>query len=119
MKLIDSLFKIHETKSTDDGFSTEMSPIMDSCIYKAHFPGFTITPGACLIRIVGELVGQHVGYDVVLSAIKNVKFLNVVIPAENMKLFVEVKVDSQLKVQAVVRDESSVFTKMSLQYSSK
>ena len=117
MKLIDNLFTIHETKLTDDGFSVEMSPIMDSCIYKAHFPGFPITPGACLIRIVGELVAKHLGKNVTLTGLKNVKFLNVLIPAENMKVWVDVKVDSQLKVQAVVRGESSVFTKMSLQYS--
>ena len=89
---------------------------MECCIYKAHFPGFPITPGACLIRIVSELVGQHSGKDVTLISLKNVKFLNVLIPSENMKVWVDVKIDSQLKVQAVVRGESSVFTKMSLQY---
>ena len=119
MRLQDIFYELLSMREVDGGFEADVRLIPDNVIFKAHFPGFPITPGACLIRIVGELVGKHVENDVVLSAIKNVKFLNVVIPSENMKLFVDVKVDSQLKVQAVVRDESSVFTKMSLQYSLK
>ena len=39
-------------------------------IYQAHFPGRPITPGACQIQMVTEILAGRLGAEVSLTAIK-------------------------------------------------
>ncbi len=49
-----------------------------SVIYRAHFPGYPITPGVCLLQIALELLDSPLK----LSSAKEIKFLSRVIPEE-------------------------------------
>lgn len=49
-------------------------------IYKAHFPGEPITPGVCILQIASELLSLSLGKDVEVRCVRNVKFLQVLVP---------------------------------------
>ena len=51
----------------------------DHDIYKAHFPGYPITPGVCLLKVAVELLGNRFP-GASLSRADNVKFTSTLIP---------------------------------------
>lgn len=52
----------------------------DSEIYKAHFPGFPVTPGVCIVGMAVELASALVGRKLSLTDAKDVKFVTPIFP---------------------------------------
>lgn len=121
MNFFEQLFFCKETVETTDGFVAKMQCNPEHPVYQAHFPGNPITPGACLLMMAGKILGQKLGKTLLLKSSKNIKFLNVLIPAEGKAFeysfthFTES--ESGFKVQVVIADETTVYSKMSLTYS--
>lgn len=92
----------------------------DHPIYHAHFPGNPITPGVCIVQIVGELLGERLGRQFALSKIVNLKFVSTISPVETP--MVEVHFDSvelngsECKAKGVITAEDGVKTKFSILY---
>ena len=87
-------------------------------IYKAHFPGHPITPGVCIVQMIQELLGVHLGRKVSLRKAKNVRYLAIISPEEVSQLSIsfpkiEEQEDGSLKVQAQVASGETLFTKLS------
>lgn len=123
MKLNNNLFKILSQNSTSTGVIYELSLLVESKIYKAHFPGMPITPGVCIAQIVEELLCEYMQEEYKLSEAKNIKYLQVISPVDTPKINVElkkiVKSDDAVSLQAVVYNGDSVFTKLSIKCVSK
>lgn len=121
MKFLDNLLIIKNIADTEDGFAVTLTTEPDNVIYKAHFPGNPITPGACLIQTAGEILQQRLGKRVFLKSSKNIKFLNTLIPAKDREVtFSYTKIEegeAEYKTQVVVSDPNTIYTKMSLTYS--
>jgi 3-hydroxyacyl-[acyl-carrier-protein] dehydratase len=121
MKFLDNLLIIKNIADTEDGFAVTLTTEPDNVIYKAHFPGNPITPGACLIQTAGEILQQRLGKRLFLKSSKNIKFLNTLIPAKDREVtFSYTKIEegeAEYKTQVVVSDPNTVYTKMSLTYS--
>ena len=121
MKFLDNLLIIKNIANTEDGFAVTLTTEPDNVIYKAHFPGNPITPGACLIQTAGEILQQRLGKRLFLKSSKNIKFLNTLIPAKDREVtFSYTKIEegeAVYKTQVVVSDPNTVYTKMSLTYS--
>ncbi|MDR1761590.1 MAG: hypothetical protein LBR55_03995 [Bacteroidales bacterium] len=86
-------------------------------IYQAHFPNNPITPGVCLIQIVGELfeIVKHKKFSI--QTLKNVKFTAPINPLEHSKVTVLLdytEKDNMWLVKAVIKEQEQVFAKMSL-----
>ncbi|MBR1570014.1 MAG: hypothetical protein IJ651_04725 [Bacteroidales bacterium] len=58
----------------------------ESPVYKAHFPGYPITPGVTLVQMGLELLGALKGRSFRLAGAKGIKFLVPVLPAEDTRL---------------------------------
>lgn len=58
-------------------------------VYAAHFPGNPITPGVCLVQVLGELLQRQTGHALELSKIVNMKFVSPLTPAETPLLTVD------------------------------
>jgi len=58
----------------------------DHTIYKAHFPNEPITPGVCVIQIAKELLEDYLQRELAIKAVKNVKFLAVISPLQNLQV---------------------------------
>lgn len=52
----------------------------DSRIFRAHFPGMPITPGVCIVQMAKELLETVTGSHLVITSVKNAKFLTVMTP---------------------------------------
>lgn len=77
---------LYETVSIDTGGAV-VRLLPDSPIYRAHFPGWPITPGVCLVQIALELMEEmagQAGHDLV--AAKSIKFTSPIIPTEGTDL---------------------------------
>ena len=121
MNFLDNLFLTQSITDTDDGFEALVRCNPEHPVYKAHFPGNPITPGACLLQTAGALMQQKMGRPLYLKASKNIKYLSILIPAEGKEVkfgFSHVaEGETEYKAQVVIADESTVYTKMSLTFS--
>ena len=118
MKLNNNLFKILSQSSISTGVVYELSLLVESEIYRAHFPGMPITPGVCIAQIVEELLCDYLQEEYKLSEAKNIKYLQVISPIDTPKIIVElkkiVKSDDAVTLQAVVYNGDTIFTKLSI-----
>jgi len=121
MNFLDNLFITQSITETDDGFEAVVRCNPEHPVYKAHFPGNPITPGACLLQTTGALMQQKMGRPLFLKSSKNIKYLSLLIPAENKEVkfgFSRVtESETECKAQVVIADESTVYSKMSLTFS--
>ena len=121
MQFLDNLFITQSITDTETGFTALLCCNPNHLIYQAHFPGNPITPGACLLQTAGEVLQRKLGRSLYLKASKNIKYLNVLIPAADKKVrFVFsnlTETETECKAQVVIADEAQVYTKMSLTFS--
>ncbi len=83
MKLLNDFFHIEDTASAEGetAYGLRLNP--QHVIYRAHFPGNPITPGVCIVQMVGELLDSLAGRSLSLKRVVNVKFLHVLSPVEH------------------------------------
>ena len=121
MNFLDNLFLIQSITDTDGGFEALVRCNPEHPVYKAHFSGNPITPGACLLQTAGALMQQKMGRPLYLKASKNIKYLSILIPSEGKVVkfgFSHVaEGETEYKAQVVIADENTVYTKMSLTFS--
>ena len=105
-----------EESATSVRFQIRLNP--ESAIFKAHFPGEPIMPGACILQMVQELFMVWTQRDVEIAKVNNLKFLSVITPVEvlDLEVVLEIKKEEadvvQLKADVVKSDTD--YTKMSL-----
>ena len=121
MNFLDNLFITQSITETEDGFEAVVRCNPEHPVYKAHFPGNPITPGACLLQEAGVLMQEKMGRPLFLKTSKNIKYLSLLIPADGKEvkyMFSHVvESETEFKTQVVIADENNVYTKMSLTYS--
>ena len=76
MRLLDNMFLV----DGDAGLHTVLRLNASHPVYAAHFPGHPITPGVCLLKMVGELMERLTGRRLSLAQIANLKFVLPVVP---------------------------------------
>ena len=121
MNFLDDLFIIESIMDTEDGFEAVLRCNPEHPVYKSHFPGNPITPGACLLQTAGLLMQEKMGRPLFLKVSKNIKYLSLLIPAEGKEVkFIFSRVvtgETECKAQVVIADANTVYTKMSLTFS--
>lgn len=89
-------------------------------IFKVHFPGNPIVPGVCQVKIISELIEKYLGRRVVLSGIKNIKYLSVIIPSDDEILdivFQKISIDEMgVKGVVCIMSDTKQYAKISLSY---
>lgn len=118
MKLQNSLFYIDCHKT--DEYVITFHP--DHVIYHVHFPGHPITPGACIVQILGELIKLHENRALHLKEIKNLKFVMPISPIENPSISVVFQkielIDKDLHAMGIIANGDKIYTKFSMIYQS-
>lgn len=119
--LKDNLYQIVDEKNiNENSFNYQISLISECPIYRVHFPGKPITPGACLIEIAKELIEVYLNRTVKLTVAANVKFINMLDPGiyklVNFLFIVKDQESPIFKVDLVIQYEEVVFAKMILQF---
>lgn len=118
MKLLDSLYSVTNEVVTDVDHSYTIKLNAEHFIYAAHFPGEPITPGVCIMQIAHELLELHLGKQLDIDTVKNVKFLRIITPTETPVVcytLQKVSVEERLvKAQVNVSYEGNSYAKLSL-----
>jgi len=81
--LENKLYLIEHKEVTNESVVYTIRQNKNNEIFKAHFPGNPITPGACLIEIAKELCEHFVGKKLTVQSVKNVKFISLITPIAN------------------------------------
>ncbi|MDR2414633.1 MAG: hypothetical protein LBD64_06575 [Odoribacteraceae bacterium] len=118
MKLIDSLCKIESERRGENCHEFLLSIDPDHFIFRAHFPGKPVTPGACIIQLCKELMERHAGAPLALKKVVNAKFLSIIDPVKSPRFHLLLSgiapVDGGYKSTALVHDKDTPFAKISL-----
>lgn len=83
-------------------------------VFKAHFPGKPIVPGAMLVDILSATVRQHLQPGVNLKRSSIIKFLHVIQPGVVPEVLLSADFQfqcGQLAVQAEIKNDSLIFFK--------
>lgn len=88
----------------------------DHEVYKGHFPGNPVVPGVCLTQLIKEIMEAAEQKELKLVYANNIKFMAVVNPEINQRLYTDLKVkydDKQnlIKVNSVTYFKDQVFYK--------
>jgi len=84
-------------------------------IFKGHFPGQPVVPGACILQMVKEILSAELKMDYHLKKADNLKFIAPVDPrvTDDLQLKITYKhLDSGLQVNAVMSANEVVCFKM-------
>ncbi len=97
------LYTIDNKESETNTVKYTILQNQDNEIFKAHFPGNPITPGACLIEIGKELCEDYFGEKLSIKTIKSVKFMNLITPTHAQKIqynidFIQLEESVQAKI---------------------
>lgn len=118
MRLLNDFYTITSTRANEGGCDYFLQLNAGHFIYKAHFPGEPITPGVCIMQIAKELMEVYAGSDLLLSCVKNVKFLQIIdpvaVPSLCFSLHKVTLEGDTVKAQVTVTEGEAVYTKLSM-----
>jgi 3-hydroxyacyl-[acyl-carrier-protein] dehydratase len=69
----------------------------DHDIYNGHFPNNPITPGVIIIQIIKEILEEHLGCELFLREIINIKYVSPINPIINNSLLFEIYLQKENK----------------------
>ena len=84
-------------------------------IFQGHFPDNPITPGACQLEMVKEVLSDYLGQKVGFDSITDLKFISMWIPNESEEVFMDISAKSSetgYKVKASIYTESTTYFKL-------
>lgn len=118
MKLINDLFEVLSSEQCDNIYRCQVKFNPDHRIYKAHFPGYPVTPGVCLMQMGEEILEQKYQKQLQLSLVKSIRFKKIIGPEETptFDFTKEVLKENELSVEISIYDEAGESVKMSLLY---
>ena len=110
------LYHIIQQSREGDSVSIRIQPDPQHPVYKGHFPGMPILPGAMQLEIIKELTADILGKDLALKSAKSIKYMGFINPNENNRLQVELKLKESgegWNVRAKIYWDDRIFTKFS------
>jgi len=87
----------------------------ESEIFKGHFPGQPILPGACMLQLVKEVLSISLGFHIRLLKAEYLKFLKLINPLNNniIQLTLSFKeLDNSIYVIAILISDKVIFFKL-------
>ena len=113
--LKDSFFTVKEVVSMEAEATYRVALNSSHTIFKAHFAGNPVMPGACIAQVIKELSEIFLSEKFFIGVVKNMKFLKVISPEENPEISVQMAYttqdDGDVSVSTVIRDGENVFSK--------
>lgn len=78
--MLENFYTVIEKKIGDSSATFGVRFNVQHPIFRGHFPKQPIVPGACLLHIAGELVSSALQMNLQVIGVKNIKFLQVILP---------------------------------------
>jgi len=86
----DDLFIVDSLIHTDGIIKAGLSINPGSSIFKGHFPGRPVVPGACMLQLVKDVLESALGYSVQLKKAGGLKFIGMIVPAAANAILLEI-----------------------------
>ncbi|MCR8561172.1 hypothetical protein KXD93_26170 [Mucilaginibacter sp. BJC16-A38] len=86
----DELFKVDKLAHTDGLIKAELFINPNSAIFKGHFPGQPIVPGACMLQIAKEVIESALGQSLTIQKAGNLKFIGMIDPLVTSSVQLEI-----------------------------
>ncbi|HEY8687714.1 MAG TPA: 3-hydroxyacyl-ACP dehydratase [Chitinophagaceae bacterium] len=81
--LKDTFYKIILFEHQENIINANLEINKDSEIFKGHFPGQPVLPGACMLQIVKEVLESTLNIPFRLKKANHIKFLRIIDPGSN------------------------------------
>ncbi len=105
-----------QRRETDGSLSAIARFSADFTGFKGHFENQPILPGICQLELVRAVVARELGKPLVLLQVKNVKYLRVVRPEEELAVKVNVSnCADTLLIDATIKASDSLISKIKLE----
>ena len=112
--LKEPLFKIASLTHTDGQIDAALQIDQQHEIFGGHFPDHPVVPGACMLQVVKDILGDTLKVSLGLVRADNIKFLSLVEPATGL-LQLDInyqQAEGNLKVTANLLAEETVCMKL-------
>lgn len=92
----------------------------DNVIFKVHFEGNPILPGACMTEICRELIERKTKRKLNIRNIKNIKFLQLISPKEHSEIIFDINISElenkeiQAKINISNTSVNQIFAKINM-----
>ena len=92
----------------------------DNVIFKVHFEGNPILPGACMTEICRELIEKKTERKLNIKNIKNIKFLQLISPEEHDEILFDINISElenkeiQAKINISDTSVNQIFAKINM-----
>lgn len=118
MRLLEKMFiPVCEPTADNAVYALSLRPDVNHVIYQAHFPGSPVTPGVCIIKVIGEIIEKHLMKTIELQEVKNLKFIVPVVPTQDKEidvLFSQLEiVDDVIRARGTIEKGKTIYTKFS------
>jgi len=122
-------FTIKESTDSENSRTCRVALNASHPIFQAHFAGYPIMPGACVVQLIKELASDYLGQSFFIYAVKNMKFLQVINPIETPELSVRLTFTKYIKdcvsgstlqdencisVSSILSDNEIIFSKSTI-----
>jgi 3-hydroxyacyl-[acyl-carrier-protein] dehydratase len=84
--LKDSLYTIQNISVADNSIEAIIELNEKHEIFKGHFPGQPVLPGACMMQMIKEILETFFKHKLQLSKADNIRFIAMIDPNENKEL---------------------------------
>lgn len=85
----DEIFRVNKLDYSDNLIKADLSINPKSPIFKGHFPGQPVVPGACILQIVKEVVEDALGLPLQLKKASQLKFIAMLDPVKTISVQLE------------------------------
>jgi 3-hydroxyacyl-[acyl-carrier-protein] dehydratase len=86
----DNLFKISKLVH-DEGLISASLDINKNCdIFKGHFPGQSVVPGACMLQILKDVLEKGLDVSLMLKKADHLKFIVMIDPVDTQKVILDI-----------------------------
>jgi len=104
------IFSIINLDHSDGLISALLGVNKNSEIFKGHFPGQPVVPGACMVQIVKDVLEQALNKPVQLKKAGQLKFMNIIVPGdEQLQLNISYKYsDADIVISAMLNNAAVV-----------
>jgi 3-hydroxyacyl-[acyl-carrier-protein] dehydratase len=78
-----NIFKVLDLVHSDGKAEAVLIVNGDSEIFKGHFPGQPVVPGACMLQLVKDVLETVLKSKLRLKKAQQIKFMNIVVPGDD------------------------------------
>ncbi|MES2371206.1 MAG: 3-hydroxyacyl-ACP dehydratase [Bacteroidota bacterium] len=112
--LQNDLYTIESLEKEEDSAKAGISLNVSHPIFKGHFPGQPVLPGACMLQMVKEIMELVTGKSLQLQKANHLKFISLIDPTKNHLLILNLEhmvSEEGLVVRATILRDAEVCLK--------